>query len=457
MKVHTIPRHRGEAPSPFPKRRLPTRRAPKAFQDDGYLRRYGRKHIGPKRREAPPRRGPRPPASPPPPPPPKPPAALPPGAKPLPPSVMKQAAKTLAKYGLRYAGMAGWVMTAAELIKFLLAAIKYALWYLFASRAFPGYRIVCGGGGVHMKLGALNCALQIHHEAPSVTGSDHNLAARLIGIASDINLYDSGPALSKVQESLGNKAITLKTRLTKDVTAAPILRAVDLQTQLSTMPLPQLVTALDPALWRALKPHLDPAVQDDLLLSPDPAPFRPAPVPDPLRAIGNNPRRVITIALPSRKPKPETVRALPPKFPPSAPPPRGTREVKPSSTRRFAATVFRNLDRLSETAEVVSAIYAALPCEIQCSYNRQGRGLLDQAGQYGVDGADWKSEAIIKHFDRIDWGEALVNIARNEVEDRVIGKINAEVRRVYKGPANSITSAPGQGVSALLGGKKCSC
>jgi hypothetical protein len=122
----------------------------------------------------------------------------------------------------------------------------------------------------------------------------------------------------------------------------------------------------------------------------------------------------------------------PPYVPPIPPharviPRPGTRERKVISTgAQIGIDLSKALDRISEGAEVVSAIYDALPEKIRKDWEKKhkpkNRGLTDQAGQYGIDGADWKARAIWKYADQIDVPQAIRNIIANEIEDRLYGK-----------------------------------
>ena len=103
------------------------------------------------------------------------------------------------------------------------------------------------------------------------------------------------------------------------------------------------------------------------------------------------------------------------------PPGRGTKEGKVlSNSAKVGIGLFRALDTASEAAEVVSAIYDALPEHIKKLYNRKDRP-GDSFGQYGLDGADWKLPAIYKHWREVDTRKAVENMFKNEIEDKIIG------------------------------------
>lgn len=115
------------------------------------------------------------------------------------------------------------------------------------------------------------------------------------------------------------------------------------------------------------------------------------------------------------------------------------RKVMPRS-RAIGLALVRALDRLSESAEVVDSFYQALPADVRKRWEKGrgahwakvngkwkwvglNRGLADQAGQYGIDGADWKLEALWHNWHKVDYAQAIENVAKNELEDRVYGGI----------------------------------
>ena len=106
--------------------------------------------------------------------------------------------------------------------------------------------------------------------------------------------------------------------------------------------------------------------------------------------------------------------------------------------------IFKFLDRVSESAEVVDATFRALPCEIQIATMdncRKKQKFLDAAGQYGIDQVDCKAAALLKHWDKVDAALAVSNIARNEVEDKAYGF-------VYKNLPKNVGNAPFAGGQA---------
>lgn len=117
---------------------------------------------------------------------------------------------------------------------------------------------------------------------------------------------------------------------------------------------------------------------------------------------------------------------------PSRPPKPGQKERKGTTTMRVLLGL---LDSLSEAAEVVDAVYEALPEKTKkqwdCSGKRPGfedvtrsGNMLDNAGQYGIDRADCKLAALWHNSHKIDLEKAVRNIIANQLQDRVIGDLS---------------------------------
>lgn len=109
-------------------------------------------------------------------------------------------------------------------------------------------------------------------------------------------------------------------------------------------------------------------------------------------------------------------------------PPRAReKQRKNDRVRRF----LKMLDVASESAETVNCFYEALPKDVTDRWgkDRPSRGLLDQAGQYGIDGADWKLQALWHNWHKVDLDAAMTCVAINEVEDRLIGAVQRNLPR----------------------------
>lgn len=102
-----------------------------------------------------------------------------------------------------------------------------------------------------------------------------------------------------------------------------------------------------------------------------------------------------------------------------APPKKGTRERKMKGPLQ---TIMNALDIVSEASEFVGAFYDALPDRTKYEWEQKSRGLLDNAGQYGIDGADWKLNALWHNWHKVDIEQAIKNVIANEFQDKVLGQ-----------------------------------
>jgi len=138
------------------------------------------------------------------------------------------------------------------------------------------------------------------------------------------------------------------------------------------------------------------------------------------------------------------------------PPDRRTKETKVlTRAGRFALALAKVMDGISEGSEVITSFYDALPEELRKQIEkarfpnarwikdkRTGKWRKvgmdrpgDQYGQYGIEGADWKAQALWEHWDKVDMEAAMENLFENYVEDKVIGGIHRKLPRNY-GNAN---------------------
>lgn len=121
-------------------------------------------------------------------------------------------------------------------------------------------------------------------------------------------------------------------------------------------------------------------------------------------------------------PVPGTVR-LPPVQ--RQPPERNEKQRKVlTKSAKLGIALFKVLDGLSESGEVVDALYDALPDDVKRRWNRLDR-VGDNFGQYGLGGADWKLQALYHNWHKVDVEQAVKNIFKNELQDRIIGGMQA--------------------------------
>lgn len=101
------------------------------------------------------------------------------------------------------------------------------------------------------------------------------------------------------------------------------------------------------------------------------------------------------------------------------PPKKRTRERKQKGPLN---TILNALDIVSEASEFVGAFYDALPDDVKEKWDQKGRGLIDNAGQYGIDGADYKLNALWHNWHKVDIEQAIKNVIANELQDKILGK-----------------------------------
>ena len=131
-------------------------------------------------------------------------------------------------------------------------------------------------------------------------------------------------------------------------------------------------------------------------------------------------QKVIEMA--SGAPAPPSAR---PPYAPREPPDPGTRERK--YIPRGAIAVWRAVDWISEKAETVDAFYDALPKHVKERWQCKPRGFVDTFGQYGLDGADCKARALWHNWHHVDFEQAIRNVVKNEVADKIIGRYQREL------------------------------
>lgn len=131
--------------------------------------------------------------------------------------------------------------------------------------------------------------------------------------------------------------------------------------------------------------------------------------------------------------------------------PRNMRPPPRTKERKRRVRFFNWLDWISEAGEVVDALYDGLPKKVRQKWEKEHQGghwvydkrekrwewyldpnrhpAIDQAGQYGISGADWKARALWHNWDKVDLDAALRNIIKNTFEDRFLGEIHKRLPR----------------------------
>ena len=191
--------------------------------------------------------------------------------------------------------------------------------------------------------------------------------------------------------------------------------------------------------------------------SPDPNFQRWAPgygeplqsVPDPYAPTYE--RQPVTDRQPVGSLTPEYQVAIQPQGLPSVPghiraPTRaGTKERKAvSKSRALVIFMFKLMDKFSEGAEIIDAVFDALPDDVKKQWEEKGGykwkkidgkwtwsrpNFGDSFGQYGIEGADYKIPALWHNFEKINPEEAVKNILKNHLSDKVIGEMQRRLPR----------------------------
>lgn len=367
----------------------------------------------------------------------------------VPKAMARRAILTAARAGLRFIPYVGMALTLYELLG-LMAELLRRLGPTIGGR-YPGYSPSCQTGKGRYIYGSSYCGDWGYWDIPSMQHSHKitlpNIASQTAGSFAMWDIIPGGAIIGGIYYPF-----RAQERWVKNVGATNPAPKARTSTSPSPIEFIDAIRSIDPVLGA----HVEAAIHPAPVFPPMMPPYSPpseTPVRDPDELLlSKGPRYIIGVGgRPGGAPRP----VAPGKPGPSTakPPPRGTKEKKFSTSGKVAAAIFRGLDKLSETAEVIDIIFQSLPCEIQknASRNRPNRGLLDQAGQYGIDGADWKTPVILRHYDKIDWAYAMEGIARNEVEDQIIGRMNKAVKSVYKGPADMVTGTAGKKISKYVG------
>lgn len=195
-----------------------------------------------------------------------------------------------------------------------------------------------------------------------------------------------------------------------------------------------------PAALPTAQPQVQPAPWEDPNVrryvettSPAADPEAGRPFPFPLGATFPNPLAPPGLD-PTREPDYEGVDLTPGEAPRGTdnitkrqPPAPYERERKAmSKSKKFAVLLFKALDKVSESCEVVDAIYQTLPKSTRKRWDQKNRGLIDNAGQYGLGGCDWKAQAIYYNSEKIDVCRSMLGVLKNHYQDIFIGRLQAD-------------------------------
>lgn len=155
---------------------------------------------------------------------------------------------------------------------------------------------------------------------------------------------------------------------------------------------------------------------------------RPRPVIDPndlpILWFGPNPVPLPTVLVPHRENDPlgstRNNGDSKPSFVPRGPPPARVKEVKLRATAGLVGVLQRSMHAGTELLDHIDSFHEALPKQYQAKGGFiKGLGFRNATPQAKV-------EAVMKNFDKLDWNDVAKNIAKNEIEDRILGRANAK-------------------------------
>lgn len=170
---------------------------------------------------------------------------------------------------------------------------------------------------------------------------------------------------------------------------------------------------------------------------------RPKPVIDPndlpIRWFGPDPVPLPTVLVPYRPNDPigstRNNGDVKPRFVPRRPPePPREREVKLRATAGVVGVIQRLGHATTELLDHIDSFHDALPKQYQAKGGYvPGLGFRKATPQAKV-------EAVMKNFDKLNWNDVIKNVAKNEIEDRILGRANAGAdRALNRSPIGRIT------------------
>lgn len=182
----------------------------------------------------------------------------------------------------------------------------------------------------------------------------------------------------------------------------------------AALPVPEMLSSLSPGMPDV--PFIgDPVNPNDMRGMPGVAPD-PSPSPPPDRAPPQ--WRYDSDGQPSTRPHRR------------GPPPRREKERKTlTRSAKIGIGLYKALDWASEKAELIDALWDALPDDVKKRWSKGRRTTGEQFGQYGTEGADWKAQALWHNWHRVDLEQAARNIIKNYVEDSMIGATQKHMPR----------------------------
>lgn len=114
----------------------------------------------------------------------------------------------------------------------------------------------------------------------------------------------------------------------------------------------------------------------------------------------------------------------------SEPNPPGEKQRKPRAKAGIVGSILNGIGSMDEMRQFIDALYKALPNKRVWFKGRDGKWHMR-------DFYPWeKAEKIYMHFDELDMGKALSNLAKNELQDRLFGYAGNQLKRGLRNAAD---------------------
>ena len=193
-------------------------------------------------------------------------------------------------------------------------------------------------------------------------------------------------------------------------------------------PSPEQIPFLPPMTQPAPRP--DPIPWVDLPSRPD----QPGLSPSPGTGDDDDPSTRPVVPVDPIKPGPDPAEPPPktdPNFPGNPPhkfvPPRKREKEKKLRVPRALMLALKAAHEVTEANDMVDAIWEGVPDHIKAKYEPRG---VTRKGAYIGAGRKYytpeqKAFIIYRHVNDIDWTDALLAVAKNQIEDAVLGRLNA--------------------------------
>ena len=119
------------------------------------------------------------------------------------------------------------------------------------------------------------------------------------------------------------------------------------------------------------------------------------------------------------------------------------RPDKRTKERKVKSRGLKFFDIISEAGDAIDCFYKSLPKNVRKKWDaKQTRASkhFENAGQYGIGGADYKTPALWNNWEKVDLQKAIQCLVTNEIEDRIIGKIAGQSRATAFGVSEAFRS-----------------